>query len=224
MEYPVYNMQGEEIEKIELREEVWGATPRKEVMHRAVVQYLANQRQGTSSTKGRGEVRGTNKKPWRQKGTGRARAGSRRSPIWRGGGVTFGPHPKDYRSSLPQKEKRLALIFSLSDKVKEHSMMVLNEIFVESIKTKKIQDILTKLRLKEKKILLITCAKDKDATKKEEVKKVILSSRNIENVTTLPYQLLNAYNVINAEKILLTRECVLDIEKRLNKEVNNEKK
>ncbi len=224
MEYPVYNMQGEEIEKIELKEEVWGAVPRKEVMHRAVVQYLANQRQGTSSVKTRGEVKGTNKKPWRQKGTGRARASSRRSPIWRGGGITFGPHPKEYRSNLPQKEKRLALIFSLSDKVSEHSMMVLDELLVESIKTKKMQDVITKLNMKEKKILLITCATGGDATKKEEVKKVVLSSRNIENVTTLPYQLLNAYSVINAEKILLTRECVKDIEKCLNKEVNNEKK
>lgn len=227
MEYPVYNMQGKEIEKMDLREEVWNVPPRKEVMHRAVVQYLAGQRQGTSSTLTRGEVRGSGRKPWRQKGTGRARAGSRRSPIWRGGGVAFGPRPRDFSFHIPRKEKRLATILSLSDKVREHSMTVLDELFLESIKTKKVQGMLTLLNLKEKKILLITDAASGDSTKKDEVKKVVLSSRNIKNITTLPYQLLNAYSVLNAEKILLTKKCVSDIEKHLlsvNKEVKYEKK
>jgi len=146
----VVDMQGAPVGEIELNEQIFGIEPNVHVMHSAVVAQLANARVGTSSSLGRSEVRGGGRKPWKQKGTGRARAGTIRSPLWRGGGIVFGPKPRDYSKKLPRKVKRLALCSALSSKVKENSLIVIEKLSFDQPKTKDMVKLLDNLKINKK--------------------------------------------------------------------------
>lgn len=215
MEYPVYDIEGNEVERINLCDDIWNIEPNEKVVLRAVKHHLACRRQGTSSTKTRGEVSGSTRKLWRQKGTGRARVGDRRSPIWRGGGVVFGPKPKDWNYSLPKKEKRLALISSLSYKARNNELKIVNEINLDVPKTKKMENILKSLDILKKKVLLVV--EKADADKKSNVENVKLSARNLPGVEISSSDLVHCYEVVNCDVMLLTKKSVKDIETRLLK-------
>lgn len=203
MEVSVYNESGAVVGKVALREDVWNVPMNEKLVHQVVKIYLTNQRHGTASTKTRGEVSGGGKKPWRQKGTGRARHGSTRSPIWRTGGITFGPKPRDYSQSISKQARRTALKAALSDKVRSDALIVLQDITFTETKTKKMAEIIKNLKIKNEKVLL--CLMDK----KENVLK---SARNIENVHLKPASSLNVYEVLGAKKLLVTAETVKKIE------------
>jgi large subunit ribosomal protein L4 len=168
---PVYNCEGKEVETVKLNPEIFDGTQNTDCLHQAIEAYKANQRKGLASTKTRGEVSGGGKKPWKQKGTGRARVGSTRSPLWRHGGVVFGPHPRDFSYEVPQKIKALALKTSLNTRLKENNFMILDEFKVESPKTKLAVRVLTNLKLfsakikKEHKVLFLTHKLDVDLKK-----------------------------------------------------------
>lgn len=199
---PLYNVNGEEIGEVELSDKVFGAEIREDLMHKVVVAQLANRRQGTASTKTRAEVRGGGAKPWRQKGTGRARHGSIRSPIWRGGGIVFGPKPRSYRKKVPKKIKRLALKSALSSKVVENNLIVLDELKMERPKTKDMINILNNLNVKEK-ALLVLGEKDEN---------VILSARNIPGVSTGSVESMNVYDLLLHDKLILTKKALEKVE------------
>jgi len=143
---PIYNMKGKEVESFTLNRKLFDGKVNKALLYQAVLMYNANQRQGSAATKTRGEVSGGGKKPWRQKGTGRARAGSTRSPLWRHGGTVFGPHPRDYSYSLPRKIKRRALLASINSKIRENKIMGIDSVDIEEAKTKKFQAVLDALK------------------------------------------------------------------------------
>jgi large subunit ribosomal protein L4 len=197
----VYNMDGKEIEKIELIETIFNVEVRQHLIHMAVVQYLANQRQGTKSTKTRAEVRGGGRKPWKQKGTGRARQGSIRSPQWKGGGVVFAPKPRDFSFKLNKKVKKLALKCALSSKAQESKIIVLDELKFEAIKTKQMKTVLENLKLE--KALFVLDGENKN---------VILSSRNIPNIKTAGVNEINVYDILKYDTLVLTRDAVNKIE------------
>ncbi len=197
-----YNMLGEETGKIKLNKDIFGIEPNTAVMHSAVVNFLANQRQGTQSTKTRTEVRGGGKKPWRQKGTGHARQGSTRAPQWTHGGVALGPKPRSYNYVLPKKMRRLALKSALSSKVADKELLVLDEITLDVIKTKAIADMLKALKA-DRKVLLVLPEKNEN---------VILSARNIPGVKTALVNTLNTYDVLNADKFIVLKDAVAQIE------------
>jgi large subunit ribosomal protein L4 len=199
---PLYNVNGEEIGEVELSDKVFGAEIREDLMHKVVVAQLANRRQGTASTKTRAEVKGGGAKPWRQKGTGRARHGSIRSPIWRGGGIVFGPKPRSYRKKLPKKVKRLALKSALSSKVVENNLIVLDELKMERPKTKDMINILSNLNVKEKALLVLG----------EKDEKVILSARNIPGVSTGSVESMNVYDLLLHDKLILTKKALEKVE------------
>ncbi|MBO8169389.1 MAG: 50S ribosomal protein L4 [Thermoanaerobacteraceae bacterium] len=202
----VYNVQGEQVGDIELKDAVFGVPVNEPVIHQAVVAQLANRRQGTHSTKSRGEVSGGGRKPWRQKGTGRARVGSIRSPLWRGGAITFGPKPRDYRKRLPKKVKRLAIKSALSAKVEEGNLIVLDELSFEKPKTKEMVKVLKALNA-EGKALVITEGKDN--------KNVVLSARNIAGVKPLSPENINVVDIVHYDKLLITKEAVRKVEEVL---------
>ena len=191
----VKNMQGAEVEELTLNEEIFGIEPNKAVMHEVVVNYLAGLRKGTHSTKSRGEVRGGGRKPWRQKGTGRARAGTSRSPLWRGGSIIFGPKPRDYSYRVNKKKVSLAMRSALSDKVSEEAMVVVDALskVLEALGT-------------EKKTLLVLPEID-------EV--VIKSARNIAGVTPVTVAELNTYEILNNNTLVLTKDAVAKVEEVL---------
>ena len=193
----VYNIDGKKVDSIELNDEIFGIEPNKEVVHMAVVQYLANQRQGTQSAKTRAEVRGGGRKPWRQKGTGRARQGSIRSPQWKGGGVVFAPKPRDYSFKLNKKVKRLALKSVLSQKVIDEKFIVLDEISFGEIKTKQMAKVMGNLNLG--KALLVMDGENKN---------VVLSARNIPNVKTAGVNSINVYDILKYDAFVVTKEAV----------------
>ena len=170
----IYNVDGKVVGSMDLNESVFGAEVRPDVMHEVVVNYLANQRQGTQSTKTRTEVRGGGIKPWRQKGTGRARQGSIRAPQWVGGGVALGPKPRDYRYTLNKKVRRLALKSALSSKVQDNEIIVLDALSCDEIKTKQITNLLKNLNVNEKALIVLP----------ENDKNIVLSARNIKGVDT----------------------------------------
>lgn len=201
----VYNIKGEIIGKTELSKEVFEGTINKALLHQAVVNYLANRRRGTAKTKTRSEVSGSGAKPWRQKGTGRARAGSNTSPLWRRGGTVFGPKPRDYRYSLPKKASRLALLSALNSKLKDGEITVLDKLELDRIKTRDMMDILRSLKAETKSLLILTNPGD-------ELKK---SSRNIAGFHLSPPLGLNTYDVLSHEKILITKEALSRLEERL---------
>jgi len=197
----VYNMSGEKVGEIELSEAVFGITPNENVLHDAVKNHLANLRQGTQSALTRAEVSGGGKKPWRQKGTGRARAGSTRAPNWTHGGVAFPPKPRDYSYTLNKKVKRLALKSALSAKAAEGGVLVIEELRLDEIKTKTMKSFLDKLEAP--KALVIT--KEPDQT-------VIKSARNLPGVTTTVAKILSPYTVLGAEKLVVDKAALQTIE------------
>ncbi|HHY53246.1 MAG TPA: 50S ribosomal protein L4 [Clostridiales bacterium] len=194
----VYNMAGAAVGEMELADSVFGITPNQAIMHAAVVNYLANQRQGTQSTLTRAEVSGGGRKPWRQKGTGHARQGSTRAPQWRHGGVALGPKPRSYRFTLNKKVRRIAMKSAFSTKVLEGSFIVVDNISVDEIKTKTMVKMLEGLGVS-KKALIVTPEADQ---------KVVRSARNIPGVKTAAVNTLNVYDILDCDKFIIAREAV----------------
>ena len=197
----VFDMTGNQVSDMEISDTVFGIEPNEAVMHAMVVNYLANQRQGTQSTLTRTEVSGGGRKPWRQKGTGHARQGSTRSPQWTGGGVVFAPKPRDYSVKMNKREKQIALFSALSSKVQDSKLIVVDELALEEVKTAKFAEILK--NLKADKALVVT--KDKNEN-------VILSSRNIPNVDTIMSSTINVYDILKHDSLVITKDAALAIE------------
>ena len=198
----VYNQEGRKTSKLELADSVFGIEPNADAMHLAVVSYLANQRQGTQSTLTRSEVSGGGAKPWRQKGTGRARQGSIRSPQWTHGGIALGPKPRKYKVELNKKVRRLAMKSALSAKVADEEMMVVNKIELEGIKTKAIVEMLAKLKAA-KKTLIVTDGVDEVIYK---------SARNIEGVKVVTVNTLCVYDILNCDSFIVLKDAAKKIE------------
>ena len=198
----VYNMEGKEVGTIELNDSVFGVEVNEHLVHMAVVQQLANNRQGTQKAKTRSEVSGGGKKPWRQKGTGHARQGSTRAPQFTGGGVVFAPVPRDYSFKLNKKEKRAALKSVLSDKVQTNNLIVVDELKFDEIKTKKFAAVLNNLNVTKKALVVLN---DNDAN-------VVLSARNIPTVKTSLTNTINVYDILNANTLVVTKDAVKTIE------------
>ena len=198
----LYNMEGSQIGDIELNESIFGAEVNTSALHAVVKNYLANQRQGTQSTKTRTEVRGGGIKPWRQKGTGRARQGSIRATQWIKGGIALGPKPRDYRYSVNKKVRRLALRSALSSKVVENDIIVLESLTLDEIKTSKMAQILANLGVTEKALIVLP----------ENDKNVVLSARNIKGVDTTFVGAINTYEVLGHTKCIITKDAVSKLE------------
>lgn len=198
----VVDMAGKVVSELELNENVFGIEPNKTAMHSAVVNYLANQRQGTQSTLTRTEVSGGGRKPWRQKGTGHARQGSTRAPQWRHGGVALGPKPRSYRFVLNKKVRRLAMLSALSSKVSENEMIVVDAIKTDEFKTKTMVAMLKAIGA-EKKTLIVLDSVDV---------KVIKSAANIEGVKTTQANTLNVYDILNCDKFVIVKGAVEKLE------------
>lgn len=198
----VVNAANENVGTIELSESVFGIEPNETAVHAVVVNYLANQRQGTQSTLTRGEVSGGGRKPWRQKGTGHARQGSTRSPQWRHGGIALGPKPRSYRYTLNKKLRRLAMKSALSAKVAENDMIVLDAFTMTEYKTKEVVKLLGALGA-DRKVLLVMPEKND---------MVITSARNIPGVKTALVNTLNVYDIVNADKFIVVKDAVAQIE------------
>ena len=201
----VYNIDRQQVGDIELNDNVFGVEVNGGLLHQAVVMQLASQRLGTHATKTRAFVRGGGRKPWKQKGTGRARSGSRRSPLWVGGGTVFGPHPRSYAFSMPRKQRRLAIKCALSDKVQEDSLFVLDALDFEAPKTKQVVKLLQTFEI-DNKALIITA---------EEAENVERSSRNIPGVKAINTTGLHVYDILNHDKLLVTKDAVARIEEVL---------
>ncbi len=197
----VYNMEGKEVGKMDLNDAIFGVEINEHLVHMAVVQHLANKRQGTQKAKTRAEVSGGGRKPWRQKGTGHARQGSTRSPQWTHGGVVFAPTPRDYSFKLNKKEKRIALKSALTSKVQDGKVMVLDELKLDEIKTKKFQEVLTNLNAKKALVVI-----------KENDKNIVLSARNIPDAQTIIADSINVYDIMKAGTVVLTKDSVAKIE------------
>ena len=198
----LYNMEGSQIGDIELNESIFGATVNEVAIHTVIKNYLANQRQGTQSTKTCSEVRGGGIKPWRQKGTGRARQGSIRATQWIKGGIALGPKPRDYRYSVNKKLKAVALKSALSAKVNEGAFIVVDDITLSEIKTKKVAEMLTNLKV-DKKALIVTNEKNDN---------VVKSANNIQGVATTFMGSLNVYDVLKYDVMVITKDAVSKIE------------
>jgi len=197
----VKNIRGESVGNIELDDSIFGIKVNEHAIHMAVVQYLANQRQGTKSAKTRSEVRGGGRKPWRQKGTGRARQGSTRSPQWTGGGVVFAPKPRNFSLKLNKKLKRLALKSALSDKVNQSKLLVLDSLELPEIKTKTMAEVCASLELGKAMFVM-----DGSNTN------VILSARNIPNIKTAAVNTINVYDILKYDSLVITKEAVEKIQ------------
>ncbi len=197
----VYNMNGESVGTMDLSDDIFAIEMNDSVVHQAVVQYLANQRQGTKGTKTRSEVRGGGRKPWRQKGTGRARQGSIRSPQWTGGGVVFAPKSRDYSFKLNKKVKRLALKSVLTSRVSENKLLVLDDLSFDSIKTKNMVNVVNNLKLK--KALFVIDNNDKN---------VILSARNIQNIKTADVSTINSYDILKYDTLVVSKSAINKIQ------------
>ena len=198
----VYNMEGKEVGSIDLNDAIFGVEVNEHLVHLAVVQQLANNRQGTQKAKTRSEVSGGGRKPWRQKGTGHARQGSTRSPQWTGGGVVFAPVPRDYSFKMNQKEKRAALKSALTDKVQTGKLIVLDELKMDEFKTKKFAEVMNNLKATRKALVVVA---DNDA-------KVVKSASNLPEVKTALTNTINVYDVVNAQTLVLTKDAVAKIE------------
>lgn len=198
----VFNQMGEVVEEVELLDSIFAIKPNVSVMHDAVVNYLANQRQGTFAAKTRAEVRGGGRKPFRQKGTGRARQGSIRAPHYVGGGVVFAKKPRDFSYKLPKKVRRLALKSAFSDKVLNEKFLVLDKIEIEAPKTKKMIEIMKNLNIDEK-TLIVLDQRDLNVEK---------SANNIKGIKVLQYNTISTYNILNHERIIVTKEALEKIE------------
>ena len=199
----VLDMTGKEVSNIELSDAIFGITPNESAMHTMVVNYLANQRQGTQSTLTRTEVRGGGRKPWRQKGTGHARQGSTRAPQWTHGGVALGPKPRSYRFTVNKKLRRLAMKSAMSVKVADNNMIVLDSIKMEEFKTKTVVNMLKAIEAEGKKALIVLSENDSF---------VIKSAANIPGVKTALVNTINVYDILNAEKFIVVKDAVAKIE------------
>ncbi len=197
----VYNMEGNEVGTIELNDAVFGVEVNEHLVHLAVVNRLANERQGTQKAKTRSEVSGGGRKPWRQKGTGHARQGSTRSPQWTGGGVVFAPVPRDYSSKINKKEKQIALKSALTSRVQENKFIVLDDLKLDAIKTKDMQKVLDNLKVNKALILL-----------EDGSENVVLSAKNIPDVATIPVKNVNTYDVLKYNTVIATKAAVATIE------------
>ena len=197
----VYNMEGKEVEKIDLSDAVFGVEVNEHLVHMAVVQYLANRRQGTQKAKTRSEVSGGGRKPWRQKGTGHARQGSTRAPQWTGGGVVFAPVPRDYSFKMNKKEKRLALKSVLTGRVLENKLIVLDELKMDEYKTKQFKKVMENLNVKKG---LVGLAENDD--------KVERSARNLSGINTALTNTINVYDILKSDTLVLTKDAVKKIE------------
>ena len=197
----VYNMEGKEVGTMELNDAVFGVEINEHLVHMAVVNQLANNRQGTQKAKTRSEVSGGGRKPWRQKGTGHARQGSTRAPQWTGGGVVFAPVPRDYSFKMNKKEKRAALKSALTSRVQANKLIVLDQLTMDAPKTKAMQNVLNSLNVN--KALVVT--KENDAN-------VVLSARNIPDVKTALVNTINVYDVMKYNTVVLTKDAVAAIE------------
>ena len=200
--FAVVNMEGKEVAKIDLADSIFGIEPNTAVMHQMVVNYLANQRQGTQSALTRAEVSGGGKKPWRQKGTGRARQGSTRAPQWTHGGVVFAPKPRSYSFSVNKKVRRLALKSALSTKAAAQEIVILDEIKLDDYKTKVIVNMLNAIDVTKKALIVLP----------EVDGKVIKSANNIKGVKTAQVNELNVYDILNADKLVIVKDAVSKIE------------
>ena len=197
----VFNMEGKEVDKLELNDAVFAAPINEHLVHMAVVQQLANKRQGTQSAKTRSEVSGGGKQPWRQKGTGHARQGSTRAPQWTGGGVVFAPKPRDYSFKMNKKEKNAAIKSVLTSKVNDSKFIVLDNLTLEGIKTKEVVAVLKNLNVE--KALIVTAEKDEN---------VLLSARNIPTVRTAMTNTINVYDLLKYDTVVVTKDAVAKIE------------
>ena len=197
----VYNMEGKEVEKIDLSDAVFGVEINEHLVHMAVVQQLANNRQGTQKAKTRSEVSGGGRKPWRQKGTGHARQGSIRAPQWTGGGVVFAPVPRDYSFKLNKKEKRLALKSVLTSRVQENKLIVVDELKMDAIKTKSFKQVMDNLKVA--KGLVVLAESDEN---------VVMSAKNIYGIDTTLTNEINVYDILKAGTLVLTKDAVKKIE------------
>ncbi|MGE3541749.1 MAG: 50S ribosomal protein L4 [Candidatus Tectimicrobiota bacterium] len=206
MQINVYNMQGQIIRQTELPDSVFGVEVKEHLLHEVVLYQLAKRRQGTAHTKNRSAVRGGGVKPWRQKGTGRARAGSKRSPVWRGGGVSFGPMPRSYAYSIPKTKRRLALCSALSLKIRENDFRVIDDFAIMQPKTRELVQALQRLEV-QRKVLLLTS---------EMHEALHLSARNIQNVKVLPVAGLNVYDLIHYTTIICAEDAIEKIVGRLS--------
>ncbi|ABR50549.1 ribosomal protein L4/L1e [Alkaliphilus metalliredigens QYMF] len=198
----VYNVSGQKVSEMELSENIFGVEVNEHVLYEAVKNQLANKRQGTQSAKTRAEVRGGGRKPWKQKGTGRARAGTIRSPLWIGGGTVFAPKPRDHSYTLPRKVKRLALKSALTSKVNNEELLVLDELSLDTPKTKDMVNILKNLNA-DKKVLLVVGEKNEA---------IIKSASNIPGVTTALVNTINVYDILNHDKFIITKDAVEKVE------------
>jgi large subunit ribosomal protein L4 len=197
----VYNMEGKQVDTIDLSDAVFGVEVNEHLVHMAVVQQLANKRQGTQKAKTRSEVSGGGRKPWRQKGTGHARQGSTRSPQWTGGGVVFAPVPRDYSFKLNKKEKRAALKSALTSRVQDNKLIVIDELKFDEIKTKNFKAVIDNLNLAKAYVVL-----------DENDKNVVMSARNLPNVQTALTNTINVYDIMKGGTVVLTKDAVKTIE------------
>ena len=197
----VYNMEGKEVDKIELNDSIFGVEINEHLVHMAVLQQLANNRQGTQKAKTRSEVRGGGRKPWRQKGTGHARQGSTRAPQWTGGGVVFAPTPRDYSFKLNKKEKRAALKSALTSRVVENKFVVVDELKLDEVKTKKFAEVLKNLNVE--KALVVLNSMDTN---------VIMSAKNLPTVKTAQTNELNVFDVLKYDTVVVTKDAIATIE------------
>ena len=197
----VYNMEGREVETIDLSADIFGVEVNEHLVHMAVVQQLANKRQGTQKAKTRSEVSGGGRKPWRQKGTGHARQGSTRAPQWKGGGVVFAPVPRDYSFKMNKKEKRAALKSALTSRVQENKLIVIDELKFDEIKTKNFKAVMDNLKVAKAYVVL-----------NSNDEKVVMSARNLPNVQTALTNTINVYDVMKGGTVILTKDAVKTIE------------
>ena len=205
-EVKVVNVGGEEVGTVTLKDEVFAVPANEALVHEVVVGYQANRRQGTASTKTRAETSGGGAKPWRQKGTGRARAGSIRSPIWRGGGAAFGPKPRDYRTSVPKRKRQQALKSVLSASLSAGSLLVVDEIECAEPKTRLVAQMLNDLGVERKALIIIT----------EPNREIYLATRNLASARAVPVSSLNALDVLDAENVVIERQAIEKLERRLS--------
>ncbi len=203
----VINQNGEKVDSIELEDQIFNAKIRDALVQQVVVWQLAKRRSGSAATKTRGQVRGGGKKPWRQKGTGRARAGTSRSPIWVGGGTVFGPHPRSYAFSLPKKVRKAALCSVLSAKLRDDKLTVLDKIEIEAPKTKLFAEILKKLGVQDQKTLFLVPEKDVDLTR---------ASRNLYRTLVLPTEGMNVYDLLRFERLTILKDALPRLSERLS--------
>ena len=197
----VYNMEGREVETIDLSDDIFGVEVNEHLVHMAVVQQLANKRQGTQKAKTRSEVSGGGRKPWRQKGTGHARQGSTRAPQWKGGGVVFAPVPRDYSFKMNKKEKRAALKSALTSRVQENKLIVIDELKFDEIKTKNFKAVMDNLKVAKAYVVL-----------NSNDEKVVMSARNLPNVQTALTNTINVYDVMKGGTVILTKDAAKTIE------------